>query len=154
IAELELAELHASRGQLAEADASYTRAVRARPDIDTYRNERGVFYTRVGLWDLAAADFAEGFRLREPPADFGWWWYRHALLRAHVGDAAGHRDVCTRMLARLGDSPNPMTCSQAAGACLLLPGAAADPSRLVALAERADDRPPYLAWKLWLRGTG
>jgi hypothetical protein len=23
----------------------------------------------------------------------------------------------------------------------------------VALAERADDRPPYLAWKLWLRGT-
>src|SRR5262249_8549884 len=66
IAELELAELHASRGQLAEADASYTRAVRARPDIDTYRNDRGVFYTRVGLWDLAAADFAEGFRLREP----------------------------------------------------------------------------------------
>jgi serine/threonine protein kinase/Flp pilus assembly protein TadD len=147
---LESADLDAHRGRWAAAEAFYTRAVQARPDVASPWNERGVFYTRLGLWDLAAADFAESFRIQEPATTYGW--QRHALLRAYVGDTTGYRAVCARMLERFHGSTDVGAWTHVADACLYWPGAVPDPAELPPLAERADGGFRHGAWKLFLLG--
>jgi serine/threonine protein kinase len=147
---LESADLHAHNGRWAAAEADYTQAVQARPDIASPWNERGVFYTRVGLWDLAAADFAESFRLQEPATSYGW--QRHAMMRAYVGDITGYRAACARMLEHFRGSADAGAWTQIVDACLYWPGAVPEPAELLPLAERTDGEFLHGAWKLFLLG--
>ncbi len=79
-----------------DADAAFTRAIELRPDHIQAWEARGEFlYARLGLWDLAAHDFARAFELQRPQNSHRWWW--HALIRAYVGDLPGYRDVCRQM---------------------------------------------------------
>jgi serine/threonine protein kinase len=52
---------HANERDWDDAHAAFTKAVRLRPDHVSVWVERGDLFARLGLWDLAAADFA-----REP----------------------------------------------------------------------------------------
>ncbi len=149
-ARIESANQHAHYRRWVAAEADYSQAIQARPDFPTVWNERGVFYTRVGLWDMAAADFAQSFRLQEPVT--GYFWYRHALLRAYVGDTDGYRHACARMLEHFRECTEPLAWSQVADACLLLADTVPDPARLVLVAEKADAGPKHGGWKLFLLG--
>src|SRR5262249_38087907 len=81
-----------------DAHAAFTKAIELRKDHASVWVERADLYARLGLWDLAAADFAQESALREPEATTRW--YHHALLRLHVGDADGYHKVCRRMRDR------------------------------------------------------
>jgi serine/threonine protein kinase/Tfp pilus assembly protein PilF len=147
---VENAELHVFHGRWEAADADYTKAVQTRPDLTSPWNERGVFYTRMGLWPEAAADFAQAFRCQEPATPYGW--YRQALFRAYVGDTAGYHTASERMRERFGGTADGLARTQLAAACLLWPGVDAKPAELLALAEQADGEQQKGAWKLFLLG--
>jgi tetratricopeptide (TPR) repeat protein len=83
----------------------------------------------------AAADIGRAYEVEEPGDSFGY--FLHALLRVFVGDGPGYRDACRRMLERFGDSTNPDACHQLAAVLAFAPESTVEPSRAVALAERA-----------------
>ncbi len=118
-----------------DAHAAFTKAIQLRPDHDSVWVERSDLYARLGLWDLAAADFAREQELREPDATTRW--YRHALLRLYVGDADGYRQVCRRMRERFRGTLNGFFASEVIRTCVLAPDADADASQLVELARNA-----------------
>jgi tetratricopeptide (TPR) repeat protein/predicted Ser/Thr protein kinase len=79
-----------------DADAAFTRAIALRPDHIQAWEARGEFlYARLGVWDLAAHDFARAYELQKPQNSHRWWW--NAMIRAYVGDLAGYRAVCRQM---------------------------------------------------------
>ena len=79
-----------------DAHLAFTKAIELRPDQIAAWRERGDLLALLGLWDLAAADFAQEMELRQP--DVTRRYYLHAVLRLHVGDTAGYQAV--RRLAR------------------------------------------------------
>jgi tetratricopeptide (TPR) repeat protein len=64
---------------------------------------RGELYCMLGLWDLAAADFAKAFQFQAPSSPP--LWFCHALLRVHIGDAEGYRKVVTVLLQHFKQTP-------------------------------------------------
>jgi tetratricopeptide (TPR) repeat protein len=82
-------------GQWATAHAAFNRAVALRPDHSLVWLERGDFYTRLGLWDRAAKDYAKGFALQRPPLPL--LWLGHAALSLSVRDTEGYWRLCARI---------------------------------------------------------
>lgn len=79
-----------------DADDAFTKAIALRPDHIQAWEARGEFlYARLGVWDMAAHDFARAFELQKPQNAHRWWW--NALIRAYVGDLPGYRTVCRQM---------------------------------------------------------
>jgi serine/threonine protein kinase/tetratricopeptide (TPR) repeat protein len=120
-----------------DAHAALSKAVALRPDHVSVRLERGELNAHLGLWDLAAADFAEAFALQEP--DTTPHWYRHAVLRLHVGDADGYRRVCRRMRERFGGTIHGPFAHELIRACALAPGDGVEWAPLVELAQNLDE---------------
>ena len=87
-----------------DAHASLTKAVELRPDHASAWAELADLHTRLGLWDLAATDFAHELELREP--DLPLRWYLLALLHLHTGDVRGYHDVGRRMRAHFRGTSN------------------------------------------------
>jgi serine/threonine protein kinase/Tfp pilus assembly protein PilF len=141
---IESGGLHANDGHWDEALAEYTQAVELRPDVALVWLTRGQFYTQFFCWDEAAADLAKGFE-RQPPVDPNLW-YSHASLRLYVGDEAGYRQVCARMLDKFGQTTDPSTGVLLARACTLGPNAIDDYSRVQQLMEKvvADSPQPNI----------
>jgi tetratricopeptide (TPR) repeat protein len=110
-----------------------------RPDHSSAWLTRGDLYARLGLWDLAAADFQRAWRLQEPGSVNSL--YLHALLRFSLRDKAGYRDVCERMVKRFDhpDNPRPWEEEEIACACLLAEEPILAPDRLAMLTQRAVD---------------
>ena len=75
-------------------------AVNARPDFTAIWIERGELLARLGLFDLAADDFAQAFRLNASDNVTRWYW--HALLQFHSGDVANYRRICAELERRFG----------------------------------------------------
>ncbi len=115
-----------------DAHAAYTKAVRLRPDHASAWVELSALHTRLGLWELAAADFAREFELRDP--DSTPRWFQHALLRLYLDDVAGYRQVSRRMGEHFRGTSNEFFGSEFVRTRVLSPDAAADRERLVALA--------------------
>jgi serine/threonine protein kinase/Flp pilus assembly protein TadD len=134
-----------------DAHAAFTQAVQLRPDHVSVWVERGDLFARLGLWDLAAADFARERELREPDATMRW--YRHALLRLYVGDADGYRQVCRRMRERFSGTQNPLLATEVIRTCILAPDADADLAPLVDLAQHAMDHSRGSWYGLYLLGV-
>ena len=110
-----------------DAHAAFTKAIALRPDHVSVWFERSNLYTRLGLWDLAAADYARQFELREP--DTTGLWFQHALLRCYVGDLDGYGRVCGRMRERFNGTLNPFVAADVARTCVLARTTDADPDR-------------------------
>ena len=98
-----------------DADVAFTNALRLRPDHAVAWRQRGDMYAGLGLWDLAAPDFAREFELRDPDATMPW--YRHALLRLHLGDTTGYRRACRRWSVSRGRSKSLMPLSWSERSC-------------------------------------
>ncbi|HJT76436.1 MAG TPA: protein kinase [Gemmataceae bacterium] len=141
---------YASGRQWGDAHAAFTRAAQLRPDHASVWVERGDLYARLGLWDLAAADFAREHELREPDATSRW--YRHALLRLYVGDADGYRKVCRRMRERFRGTLNRDFAGEMIRTCILAPGPDADLALLVELAQDFSASAPRSWYCLYLFG--
>jgi serine/threonine protein kinase len=120
------------RWDLAEADLA--EAARRRPDHAFVWLQRRDFHLALGLWDRAAEDSLQGFKVLQNPEP--WSWYCHAVLRLHVGDTPGYRQACARMAERFGQTTDPEFAYELAHSCLLVPDPVVDPERLVRFAER------------------
>jgi serine/threonine protein kinase len=83
---------------LREAHDDLNRAVALRPDLTLTWFARGDFLMRMGLWDLAAADYAAAFRLQEPTTPRHWACY--LMLSRYVGDDAAHTQYARRLPQR------------------------------------------------------
>ncbi len=124
-----------------DAHAAFTNALEMRADHVPVCVERADLYTRLGLWDLAAADFARELELREP--DTTARWYRHALLRLHVGDSDGYRDACRKMRNRFRGTLKSMFVEEYVRSSLLAPDPGVDVPRLVELAKKVAVHQPW-----------
>jgi tetratricopeptide (TPR) repeat protein len=63
--------------------------------------------------------------------------YRLALVNLELGDEAGYRDACRRMLLEFGKTEQKLEACSAAWACALRPATVEDYGPAIALAERA-----------------
>jgi tetratricopeptide (TPR) repeat protein len=120
-------------GQYDKAVEDQSNAIAINPGDVYYRSCRANAYAELGEWAQASADFARATELNAIDPQI---WYRHALLRLHLGDAAGYRTTCARMVAHF-----PRTNLDAmywiAWACTLDPNALADPAAPITIAEQA-----------------
>jgi tetratricopeptide (TPR) repeat protein len=114
---------------------------------------RGDWRARTGHWKEAAADFSKAIELdpQNPEA------YRSlAPLLAQLGDLEGYRRHCARVLARFGESKDPLIAARMAKDCLLLPAPGADLTTESNLAETAvsvgKDRQNYLPFFQIVKG--
>jgi serine/threonine protein kinase/tetratricopeptide (TPR) repeat protein len=117
-----------------DAHAAFTKAIEIRPDHASALDERGGLYVQLGLWDLAAADFAREFQLREP--DTSTRWFQLALLSVHLGDQEGCRQVCRGMRVRFGGTVNSTVEDNLIRACVLDPDPGDDSAARAELAHR------------------
>jgi tetratricopeptide (TPR) repeat protein len=134
-----------------DAHAAFTKATQLRPDHVSVWVERGDLYARLGLWDLAAADFAQESELREPDATTRW--HLHALLRLSVGDADGYRKVCRRIRERFRGTQREDFASDVIRTCILAPDSDADLAPLVELAQNWLAPDPGSWQRLYLVGV-
>ncbi len=165
-AALDLGGHYAHHHRWAAAEAEYTRAARLRPDHSQVFIRRGNLYTGLGLWDLVANDYARAFAIREP--DTASLWYNDALLHLMIGDEAGYRRVCGRMLERFCGRIDGLigpeqveekddvavTRFVLVRACVLAPAAVPEYDRLLRLADMsAASEGPYFWVPLYIRGA-
>ena len=101
---------HAGFAEWSKAEAELSQAVKTRPDHSYVWLTRGDQYARLGLWDLAAADFRHAFQLKEPASTRALCL--HAILSFYVGDAKGYRRICERMTARLPEAYDDRACDE------------------------------------------
>ncbi len=139
---------HADAGRWAAAHSDYTRAVALQPSYYGVWLERGSMYVRLGLWKLAAADFAKALDLGAAANNPSWWGIPQLFW--YTGDEASYRDVCLKMVHAYKDDPNPFVSFTVVRACALTPNAVVDPAELarftdtlLAGAAQHPPRPPF-----------
>jgi len=148
---VERARVYTSLQRWDDAHAALTRAIELRPDHAPAWQERGNLFLGLGLWELAAADLSKDFELQEPTT--AGRWLMLALLRANVGDEAGHRELCARMCERFpGAFDRPFTVDLVR-TCVLLPERSRDPARMVELATTSLAATPVPPWHLYVLGA-
>jgi eukaryotic-like serine/threonine-protein kinase len=118
-----------------DAHESFSQAIRWHPDHVSVWVERANLYTRLGLWDLAAADYAREMELHGP--DTTLRWYQHALLRRAVGDEEGCRQTARAMRERFAGTLKVSFTEETVRSSLLVPDPAVDLSRLIELCRDA-----------------
>ncbi|HEV3344357.1 MAG TPA: protein kinase, partial [Pirellulales bacterium] len=101
---IQKAGMLADFGHWREANQAFQQAIVLRPESSLARHQRGMFYGRLALWEMAADDFADGFRLQAP--DHPRFWFAHGLLRAYLRDERGYRDLQERVDERLRQPRN------------------------------------------------
>jgi tetratricopeptide (TPR) repeat protein len=140
---------HMDCGQWARAHEAFTHAIELRPDNSFVWYERAELYVRMGLWDRAAADCAEAFRIQQPPVTRHRWM--HVVLRAYVGDREGYRQACAS-LRELIDETYLGRENELARACTVLPDPDVDLRWTKRMAERAVKNDAQAPWNLYVLG--
>src|SRR5262249_51230906 len=86
----------------AAALEKFNEAANVEPDLNTIYVYRRMLYTDIGLWDLAAADYAQTFRI----STRNHWQtcYEHALLQFYVGNEPGYQAACKEFVRQYGNS--------------------------------------------------
>lgn len=107
-------------------------------------------YTRLGLQDLAAADYLRVQELQPP--DLAGRWYEHALLRLHVGDRDGYHQTCQEMHERFVGTVNPSWSTDLVRTWVLSPDPDADCEWLVERAQGNADSAPGAWYENYLLG--
>jgi serine/threonine protein kinase/Flp pilus assembly protein TadD len=103
----------------AAALEKFNEAAQVEPDLETIYVNRRMLYRDIGLWDLAAADYATSFRLS--PRNHFYTCYEHAVLRDYVGDERGYQAACKEFVRQYGDSNNCDVSTYLLRACSLSP---------------------------------
>src|SRR5262249_56717644 len=96
------AEVLTREGRWSAAHTAFARAEQLQPNLLGIYIGRGDLYTRLGLWDLAAAESVKAVALTGRMGGDSADWYRHALLRLLVGDETEYAEACRRMFQRFG----------------------------------------------------
>ncbi len=125
---LDSARANADEGNYKQALAEYTKAAELQPKHYLVWSGRGSLYVRLGLWRLAATDYAEALRLGAPANNPGWWGVPQLCLYAGETEAyETARRTLRRQIERSNDA-------MAIRACVVGKGA---PAEMKPLAERA-----------------
>jgi serine/threonine protein kinase/Tfp pilus assembly protein PilF len=118
-----------------DALEAFSQAIQLRPDHVSVLKARADLYTHLGLWDLAAADYAREMEAHQP--DLTIRWYQHALLRRAVGDVEGCRQSARAMRERFAGTLDATFFEETLRGSLLVPDPAADLSPLIRMARVA-----------------
>ena len=134
------------RKNWASALAKFDEAREIEPDLNSIYIYRGMLYTEIGLWDLAAADYAQTFRL----STRNHWQscYEHALLQYYIGNEPGYRTACKEFVRQYGRSNSIDVQMRLLTACCFSPRPAMDPAELTRRADNlyaASDKPWHRA---------
>ncbi len=147
---LDRGKMHAAVQRWDDANTAFTEAVELHPEHGAVWYARGDMFAHLGLWDLASADFAREFEPTTP--DSSYRWYRHALLRLHLGDEQGYRDICRGMQQRFQGTSNRQIVAEMVRTRVLVPDDETDTQHLVGLARSAADTAPGLWYELYVLG--
>src|SRR5262249_15606615 len=120
----------------------------ARPDNALLRARRACALAELEQWDRAYEDSARALALGVVVDDLEMLGYRLAWLRLRAGDVDGYRRLCATLCERFGQTKDARTAYLLVRICTLHPEGAADPARLVKLAEVAVKAAPRLGWYL------
>jgi Flp pilus assembly protein TadD len=121
-------------GQWFAAVWHLNRLIEAIPNDGKIWKARGQAHAHLEQWEQASADFGKAARLDREDVQV---WYYHALLRLHLSDEKGYRQVCAALIKRWGSFADPHTLNTVAWTCALAPNAVADLRPVVRLAEKA-----------------
>jgi WD40 repeat protein/tetratricopeptide (TPR) repeat protein len=135
---LRRAEEFTERRQAFAALFHIDRVLAREPDNDAALFARGRLRAVAGAWEQAQADFARlagGPPGRHAPHDPAVW-FAQAQARLRLGDLAGYRELCGRMLERFDGSPDLTYLHWLVRACVLAPGGP-DPARVLRAAQKA-----------------
>jgi serine/threonine protein kinase/Flp pilus assembly protein TadD len=129
-----------------DAYEAFSEAIRLHPDHVSVWVERSDLLTRLGLWDLAAADYAREMELREPETTIRW--FQHLLLRRAIGDEEGCRKTARAMRARFAGTLKESFVEEMVRSSLLMPDPAAPLPQLLELCREVapnwPDSMPYI----------
>jgi serine/threonine protein kinase/predicted Zn-dependent protease len=118
-----------------DAYEAFSQAIQLHPGHVSVWVERGDLHTRLGLWDLAAADYAREMEQHEPETTIRW--YQHALLRRAIGDEEGCRQAARAMRERFAGTLKASFAEETVRSSLLVPDPAVDLPRLIELCREA-----------------
>ena len=85
---------HAISGRWAQAHSDYTKATELQPRYYHVWVERAQFYTRLGLWERAAEDFARALELNAPIDGPDWCGVPELFWL--VGQTNAYRELCRK----------------------------------------------------------
>jgi tetratricopeptide (TPR) repeat protein len=134
------------------AEAAFNRAIELRPKQSLVWLQRGELYGRMGLLDLAAADYARAFERREPETLIPW--LTRGLLQLAQGDEAAYRQTCRQALTHFAGITEQFPRDTQARLCSLAPGALPDDATLWPLVANTTAGDAAFLWvRLYFRGT-
>jgi tetratricopeptide (TPR) repeat protein len=113
------------------ANDAFAQAEEMQPCLIGIYVGRGELYTRLGLWDLAAAESQKSIELAGGIERDSADWYRHALLRFYAGDQKQYEEACHRMFREYSASTEEKAVLDAVRACALSPRPPVEPTELV-----------------------
>jgi WD40 repeat protein/serine/threonine protein kinase/tetratricopeptide (TPR) repeat protein len=156
-------------GKLEEAGDAYHRAIALLEELkaddplsSAYRHDLSGAYSDLGdlhaersKWDAAITSLSRAIALgaesdpnKPPEAPSPQLPFpilqRHALACLGVGDRAGYRATCGRLLREFGGQGDPQTLSHLAWVCALAPESGTDSARFVSLAGVCPDEPSFM----------
>lgn len=87
---------HADSGRWSDAYDDFSAAIETQPNYYNAWTERASLEVKLGLWDLAATDYAKAIELGVPADNPANWGIPQLFLLG--GDTESHRRYCTEML--------------------------------------------------------
>src|SRR5262249_12854772 len=119
-------------GRWQKAESRFAEALRLRADLPQLWTARAELYGQLGLWDLAAPDYAKARGLRGSANSNEW--HNYALTQLAAGDKEGYRATCKRMAEAFRYTKDEDVSSMIGLTCALVPDPVLAPARLVAIA--------------------
>jgi serine/threonine protein kinase/Flp pilus assembly protein TadD len=148
---LDNARANADEGNYRLAQTEYTKAAQLQPAHYLVWSGRGSLYVRLGLWHLAAKDYAKALQLGAPANNPSWWGIPQLCL--YAGETAAYDTACRTLRRQLERSSDPFFVALAIRSCVVAPNSVGDAK---ALAERATrlstDLPSRPSWPGFFAG--
>jgi serine/threonine protein kinase len=102
---LDSARANADEQRWGLALSQYTTATQLQPEHYLVWSGRGSLYVRLGLWHLAAKDFAKALELGAPANNPLWWGIPHLFL--YTQDSRSYRKSCALLHEQIQQSQDP-----------------------------------------------
>jgi tetratricopeptide (TPR) repeat protein len=126
------ANVYLKKKQWRDAAKDFEKAVELSPNNPQIWTEKGNVDLEHGRWQEAAKAWAKFLKL--DPSDY-WEWCHSSTLLLHLEDEKGCRRQCQEMLARFGQTTDPVVAERMAKACMLTPVPPADQELVQKLAQ-------------------